>query len=142
MSVSSCLKIRFEPNQRPTNVLAALLASEWKGQRGEHWCLPPEGDASDWTLVADADHDALLKLLAERNGRGEPFGIRLGWRKTNIGGEFLLFPTCDLLFSPTINRVLVGPRMSDVSWYVSRLVPVFAKPARCMVESWSWEETP
>jgi hypothetical protein len=71
----------------------------------------------------------------------QEFGIRLWWEGGSVGGEFLVLPNCKVLFSPSINRVTLGDRTTDVSWYLARLLPTFEARRGCFIESWTWRET-
>ena len=80
-------------------------------------------------------------LLQDKLAAQQTFGLRLWWEGGQVGGEFLVFPNCDVTFSPTINRVTLGERTTDVSWYLSRLLPLFEQEGAISLESWTWQET-
>jgi hypothetical protein len=85
--------------------------------------------------------DDLAVLLQAKMDADEVFGIRLWWENQDVGGEFLVFSNCEVIFSPTMNRVTLGRRTTDVSWYLSRLLPVFSEHSDIQLESWNWSET-
>lgn len=141
MSVDAGIKFRLIAENGPQAALDALLDSEWHGGEDGWWCIPLGEDASEWRLIHGADRRNVVELLHAKMDADEVFGICMVWGDSEIGGEFLIFPSCDVVFSPTINRVKQGPRTTDVSWYLSRLIPIFAEGADVKLESWVWSET-
>ncbi|MCB9608319.1 MAG: hypothetical protein H6716_17150 [Polyangiaceae bacterium] len=117
-------------------IVEALLESGWSRKSEGWWCIPQGSDPSDWTLI----QEGLLELADAKSAAGETFGVRLWWENTDIGGEFLVFPRGELVFSPTTQRVTLDGRVTDVSWYLPKLLGAFAK-SQLQLESWEWRET-
>ena len=116
--------------------------------RRSGWVGRTDGGACRWTrtlpsghLLIGDDPTALRMLLQDKLAAQQTFGLRLWWEGGQVGGEFLVFPNCDVTFSPTINRVTLGERTTDVSWYLSRLLPLFEQEGAISLESWTWQET-
>lgn len=134
MSVDAGLYLRFS-GSRAGDILTRLLRSRWTSVGG-YYCLALHSDASEWERFASFSESDLLQLLHGQLGGNDVFGIELLWEQTEIGGAFLIHSDYHLTFSATLNRVKLGERTSDVSWYLSRILPVFEE----LVESWTWVE--
>ncbi|WP_437754607.1 hypothetical protein [Sorangium sp. So ce1389] len=141
MSVDARVVFKLVAKNGPQAVLDALLGSKWYAGEGGCWLVPLGEDTSEWRFVHGTDRRQAIELLNAKMNANEAFGIRLWWGDSEIGGEFLIFSNCDLLFSPTMNRVKQGQRTTDVSWYLSRLVPIFTDIDDVDLESWVWSET-
>jgi hypothetical protein len=141
MSVDAGITIRLAAPNGAQSILEALLTSRWSTRSDGWWCVPDGEDVSEWRLMHGVNRTNLDVLLQAKMNAGEVFGIRLWWEGQDVGGEFLVFPSCEVVFSPTINRVKLDSRTTDVSWYLSRLLPAFAEHADVQLESWSWSET-
>jgi hypothetical protein len=122
-------------------VLEAILTSSWRPGSDGWWYIPLHGDPFEWENVPDANHDEIRKNFREKLRAGETFGVRLCWEGGAVGGELLILKNCEVVFSPTINRVTLGERVTDVSWYLTRLLPVLAAGEGVTIEGWSWRET-
>ncbi|WP_437589250.1 hypothetical protein [Sorangium sp. So ce1000] len=141
MSVDAGLTLNLVSQKGLRSIIDALLASRWRARDHGWWCVPEGEDASEWRLVQGAERTELDALVQAKMRAGEVFGIRLFWEGDDVGGEFLVFPSCEVVFSPTMDRVKLGPRTTDVSWYISRILPVFAGRDDVDLESWIWRET-
>lgn len=120
-------------------ILEAILASRWLPRKEGWWCVAPGDDVSDWSLVGDLER--VRSIFHSRLASGEPFGIRLWWEDSEVGGEFLVFPNCELVFSPTMNRVRLDGRATDVSWYIPKVLTIFGPGLGVAIDNWSWQET-
>jgi hypothetical protein len=136
--VDSALTLRFTTPEGLGQALDALLAHGW-ATKGSGWFVVPLGeDISEWR-AAEMGPQELHLLLRSKHQAGEPFGVRLWWSATEIGGEFLFFPDGSLVLSPSMNRVLLAGRTTNVSWYLERVLSAFADKG--IVEDWTWQET-
>jgi hypothetical protein len=122
-------------------ILDALLASRWLGHSDGWWCVPVGEDSSEWNLVASNNIEDVKLLFRTKMRVQEVFGIRLWWEGGAVGGEFLILPNCEVVFSPTMNRVTLGQRVTDVSWYLERVLPIFVREGGVVLDSWTWRET-
>lgn len=141
MSVDASMTLKLIPLEGPQSILDALLASRWTARSDGWWCIPVSEDASEWHLIQGVSRRKIEALLQVKMNANEVFGIRLWWEGHDVGGEFLVFPNGEVVFSATMNRVKLDSRTTDVSWYLARLLPVFSERSGIELESWSWSET-
>lgn len=141
MSTDAGITLRLVCSNGPVTILDALLASEWAGHTDGWWCIPLHEDPSDWSLIGHSEKPQLVALFHAKMVTQQVFGIRLWWQGGPVGGEFLVFPNCEVTFSPSMDRVILHGRTSDVSWYLARLLPPFEQGRGLVVESWIWQET-
>ena len=140
MSVDAGITIRLVSALRSEAILKAILGSSWtRGAEGWH-CIPLGEDPSEWTCLEGHVSD-LEALFRAKLKAGEIFGIRRWWNGGEIGGEFLFLSPTELLFSPSINRVTLDDRTTDVSWYIRRILAIFGGETGVVVEGWVWRET-
>lgn len=143
MSVCCGLYIRLAgENVNALSVLRALRRADWTMLLDGQITLLPLGDQDDFawkSLPGDKLAQAEQEIEAKCR-RGERVGVVLTWQDTSCGGEFLIYPNGDITFSLSIHRqVLPGTRVTDVNWYLSRLIKAF-ESAPSQIESWSWKE--
>ena len=141
MSVDAGVTLRLLVQNDQVSVLDALLASKWSTTDEGWWCIPLGEDTSGWTLLAGSDQAPLIELFRAKLAAQEPFGIRLWWDHGAAGGEFMVYSNGDVVFSPSLNRVKLGARTTDVSWNLSRLLSVFSDPEDIALEGWTWLES-
>ena len=141
MSVDAGLSLVLVSHGGPKSILEALLASKWLRRQEGWWCVALDEDPSEWHLLSSTDPGGLMTLFQAKMASQQVFGLRLWWEGGDVGGEFLVFPNCQVMFSPSMNRVTLGERITDVSWYLSRLLPLFGHDVGVIVESWDWRET-
>jgi len=142
MSVDAGPWVTFGPRWDAVAVLRALLGSRWRSRiAGGFWCVPPGEDVSEWTRFEHMGQAGLEALLEAKLGAREVFGVRLWWDAEDVGGEFLFFPVGQLMVSPTINRVNLTGRTSDVSWYLARTLPILSGLRGATLEAWKWVES-
>jgi hypothetical protein len=141
MSVDAGFSILLVSGGGPKAVLDALMKSTWQGHQEGWWCVPLNEDPSEWILLERKNAAEVVALFQAKMSAEQVFGLRLWWEGGEVGGEFLVFPNCEVTFSPTINRVTIGDRTTDVSWYLSRLLPLFREAHGIAIESWAWRET-
>lgn len=141
MSVSAWLTMRIECRGAPRAILEVLLRSKWKCDQEGWWGIPLDREVSDWTLLGSSDPADLRALFDAKLAAQQVFGVQLLWEGGEVGGNFLVTPDCELWFSAIVGRVKLGDRTTDVSWYLSRLLPLFQSESGVCVEWWKWEET-
>lgn len=141
MSVDAGIYLNLVCCRSPVAILDALLASKWS-RRKEGWsCVPLGEDPSERILLDNNNIRSVRSLFIEKIARAEVFGTTLWWDSGEVGGDFLVFPNFQVVFSPTLNRLTLGTRTTDVSWYLSRILPLFRREGGVVVESWEWRET-
>lgn len=141
MSVDAGLTITLSFENQLGAALESLLRSGWRPDSAGWWLLPSGADSFEWDFAPAGDALDLSKLMLEKHGADEVFGLRLWWDRSEVGGEFLFYRDGQIIFSPSINRVKFGPRTSDVNWYVRRIIPIFQQSEECSIDCWSWSET-
>jgi len=143
MSVCSGLYIRLAgDNLSALSVFQALRQAGWSMLLNGQITLLPLGDRDDFAWkclpgdrLAQAEQEIAAKCQLD-----ELVGVVMTWQETSCGGEFLLYPHGDITFSLSIDRrVLQGTRVTDVSWYLERLLKAFESP-RFTIASLSWQE--
>lgn len=140
MSVDAGLSLQLSCKNGLRSIVQALLSSEW-GPHAEGWhCVPLDQDTSEWTLLGNNSREIEM-LFSAKMAAKQVFGIRLWWKGGETGGEFLVFESGEIVFSPTTNRVTLDGRVTDVSWYLERLLPVFQRSPGVVVDNWAWRET-
>jgi hypothetical protein len=144
MSIDAGVSIKLFSPSGPDVILDALLASRWLGRLGRKegwWCISRGEGGPGWSLLDSSDEADLVALFRVKLAAAETFGLRLWWEGQEVGGEFLLLPSCEVLFTPSMNRATLDERTTDVSWYMARLLPIFGRESGVRVESWTWRET-
>lgn len=142
MSVDAGLEIVLREGTSVFTILRRLMDGGWATADEETlvaWTLGDEEHAirlsPPFFMEATADLDRRLS-------RGESFAISMLYGASGSGGEFIFSSRDRIVFSPSIERRLVGDRMTDVSWYVARIVSAFTKRTdRLLAYSWTWQES-
>lgn len=65
-------------------------------------------------------------------------GLVLTWHEEHVGGEFIVRPGLSLSVSLSIHRRTTKRGVTDVSWYLDRLVPTLEQLGP--IVEMSWEE--
>ena len=143
MSVDAGLHIQLEAEGTgwPLSVLGALSRVGWRMDDHGTLVYLPRGDDDDfgWTALSQGAGNINEILLAKLRA-GEPLGVVLTWESTQIGGTVIIRSSGTFTFSASINRqCLGGSSTTDVSWYLSRLLPALASSG-VHISSWAWTE--
>lgn len=140
MSVDAGLHIFFQPSTATAAILRALLDRGWRaiGSGIEIVWLGEQRPNIMLALSSLADDASKLDVHLSR---GESFSVTMNWGSTDHGGEFIFSLRDQVMFSPSVNRLTLGRRLTDVSWYLTRIVAPQALPKEAaVVESWRWFE--
>ncbi|WP_042202650.1 hypothetical protein [Paenibacillus camerounensis] len=110
---------------------------DYADRNGEVTFLPlGDGDHFNWQSEA-VDSDCILNIIELKQAQQEMVGIQLLLRDSEIRCDMLMFNTTRIGFSLSIARksigIQVGIDMTDFSWYLKRILPVF-KNAGLQVE--------
>lgn len=144
MSVDASIGLRIKDYTTGTiassiKIIAMLIDNGWNIQRhGSAYFLPlgDNGDDANWTLET-IEAESLMKILEEKELRGELIGVLLTWQDTLIGGPLFLYSQEEALkhklHTPmslglsSDRKILVdyGFEMTDVNWYLEKLLPIF-----------------
>ena len=85
-------------------------------------------DADDFNWRKDRiSRDSLFEIVDEKEKLGELIGVVMYWRGTRIGGEFLFHSSSAMSMILSINRIVNSKGITDVTWYLNRLVPALKK---------------
>lgn len=132
MSIQSVLTFRFQ--EEPLAVLRHLLNGEWEilnATEGGLWLPVGAVDVGDWEVIPPESQ--LWEALREKSRREEELGVTIGWRGSPHGAALRL-GTEEGNLSVSINRRITKEGVTDVSWYLGRILPFLT------VSEWSWEE--
>lgn len=149
MSVSASIDIKLI--QRQTNelfsvkIIEKLLDYGWNFKSEGSVSFLPIGDKNnfDWQND-DISLDSLINILENKEKADEIIGIVMTWKSTKIGGEFLIVENKKISISLSINRKIIDDdtvnlRITDVNWYLSRLLPAFSQDD-ILLDSFCYQE--
>ncbi len=142
MSVDAGLELFFGDNTTVGAILRHLLDAGWRGV--DESSIVAVSLADDVTGVSPGmcslERDA--SALDLRLSRGESFAVTMVWSASGRGGEFIFSLRDRGTFSPTIDRLTLGRRVTDVSWYLARIVPSSTAPVNsAVIAAWVWRES-
>lgn len=140
MSVDAGLEIFFGNNTSTGTILRTLTERGWRGDNEFTIdAIDLEDGRSKVALRLDSiEHDA--SELDAKLAHGEPFTITMKWQSSEQGGEFIFSIRDQMTFSPSINRMTLDQRLTDVNWYLARIISSQERTA-AKVESWTWRES-
>lgn len=159
MSISASIDLRivtFDLSAAipPMKTIELLMIHGWNpvNPDGEVNYLPlGDNEMFNWTH-SKISVASLIKILEEKEHRGELVGVTMTWQNTFIGGQVLLRREKEMLqeetfismsFSLTINRKILTNsdnfKITDVNWYLERLLPIFNQ-GDTRVEYFTYEE--
>lgn len=126
MSISSCVELGVSDSIE-FSVLAAirlLLNAGWSfNYEGSVFYLPIGDDGDfDWQRE-DLSASRLLDILSKKEELGELIGVTMTWEETGVGGEFLFHKSNLIVINLSINRQVTLLTLTDVNWYLSKLIP-------------------
>lgn len=121
--------------------LEALLQAGWRADdHGEVVYLPlGDVDTYAWTSAPPSDLPRVMAEMEAKQRAHETLGLVLTFEDTNVGGNWIFFRDGCFVFSPEINLKRVGT-CSDVSWYLTRILPALQASPFFRVGSWEWQE--
>lgn len=109
-------------------ILDCLIEGGWEMVRDEAITFLPFGDKDDynWTKKK-VGFEFIAEQAKKKEEAKETVGVEIFWRKTEIGMPVLIFSPNDILFSLDINRQKAFENITDVNWYLKRLLPCFER---------------
>jgi hypothetical protein len=135
MAIKASIEINFSIFHQDNviiQLIQMLLDSGWTldNEGKVSYLSPGHNNISDWKTDTHLSYNALMEILAEKDGRKEPVGIILTWHNTNIGGSFIFQTTneklsIDLTLNRKIMSGLTNVEITDSNWYFTRLLPIF-----------------
>ncbi len=124
----------------PIRTLQMLVDYGWNllGADNSVLYLPVgDDDMFDWTC-GNMSMKSLMELLTEKELAGELVGVYMSWRDMGIGGDVLLWQESNMIQKNVLvsmslcidasRKTLIhesGLEITDVSWYLTRLLPAF-----------------
>jgi hypothetical protein len=147
MSRSSWITLRLH---RPrgvsrVDVVRALLAGGWRaGDEDGGFIYLPLGDKDDfdWESAPLAELDRVLAEMQKKERAGEVLGLGVSWADTGIGGSLVCWTDDTISLSTNADRRTIGDtRITDVSWYVPKLVAPVESMRGVVIEALEWTET-
>ena len=107
-------------------ILQLLFIKGWNATNNGKILYLPLGDDDDFDWQEQQlSISELLNIVSQKEKQGEIIGVGVTWESTMIGGTLLIHSNCSLSFSLTINRKQLVSNITDVSWYLERILPCF-----------------
>jgi len=129
----------------PVKVVQTLLDNGWTlNDHGQvSYLLVGDRDDFDWQRQR-IEMATLMEVLKQKEQRGELIGVVMTWKDTGIGGNFLIRNDGWVSVNLSINRKCIDRSedigaITDVNWYLIRLLPAFQRNG-LLVQSFSYEE--
>jgi len=125
MSVSASIDITLA-KKLPSSIklISSLIAKGWRiTNRGRVHFLPL-GDKDDYDWKEQEIPEAqLYDMIRQKESCKEKVGISIYWMNTDTGMDVLFLSERSIAFSLTINRRVLFDRITDVNWYLERILP-------------------
>jgi hypothetical protein len=144
MSVDAGLALHFYGGHQTLDLFASVLlrASGWTCGQPDSLYVPVTRGAGDWESAAGMTGDMLLDVFQKKRVLGEFFAATMQWGTTEHGGAFLFHQEGVVTFGPDRNRVTLGDgRTTDVSFYLPKILSIFADDLGGCLSFWEWTET-
>lgn len=130
MAISAFLDVQLTNRQGHAialfDLLNALKSGNWAPGHNDTMTYLPIGDGGSFDWQSEVlDENALLEILQAKNTIGECIGIDLFYNHTDTGITMLLSDPQKPGFTLSINRKLLFDNVTDVSWYLKRILPCF-----------------
>lgn len=148
MSISASFDFALVSSQAKTisavDTIQRMLQFGWVLNDGGVVSYLPLGDKDDYDWQrANITLEELLPILREKERQDEIIGVSMTWKDTDIGGVFLFRNDGEISISLSINRKVVdgnaGGEVTDVSWYLTKLLPAFSQ-GDLITESFLYKE--
>ncbi len=146
MSISASIDFRVIQSNTgkfitPIKTLEILMEYGWSLQRDRYVYYLPLGKDDPFDCISEViSIESLLKILRKKETQSELIVVSSTWKDTNIGGSLFLYDEKKALedsintpigFSIDGSRKKIGigsaNEMTDVNWYLEKLLPVFNK---------------
>jgi hypothetical protein len=143
MSISASVNLRIVHLKTknilsPVKTLEILINHGWQISHDENIFYLPLGDNDmfNWTK-SKISIPSFMEILKKKEEQKELIGVAMTWQNTTIGGEILLYHAEEMKkhqihtsmdFCLSDRKILsdFGDfKITDVNWYLERLLPVF-----------------
>lgn len=128
MSIQSSLDFQlvYGEGQTVIDLFECLINNGWNYSCNGKITYLPVGDHGDYDWQChQMSVNQLREIMKEKLLHNEVIGITMTWENTEIGGDFLFWPDGNLSLIVNKNRKILINQFTDVSWYISRILPVF-----------------
>lgn len=149
MSVSASIDIKLIQRQThelfSVRIIEKLLNYGWNFRNEGSVSFLPIGDKDDFNWQNDdISLDSLINILKNKEQAHEIIGIVMIWKDTRVGGEFLIIENQKISINLSINRKIISDnttnlRITDVNWYLSKLLPAFNQEG-ILLDSFCYQE--
>jgi hypothetical protein len=126
------------------DLVRAVLAGGWRAgyQDALMWLPLGDKDDFDWQIGSIADLDRVLTEMKKKERAGEVLGLDVTWGDTGIGGSLLCWKDDTISLSTNADRQTIGDtRITDVSWYLPKLVEPIEAVRGVVIGALDWNET-
>lgn len=148
MSIDASISITLSKSTHrsisPIEMIQALLDSGWTFNDYGKVSYLPVGDNNDYDWQREEmATSALMDILITKANSNEEIGVTMTWQDTNIGGIFSFRKKDNISINLIMNRKTYldenNFQITDVNWYLTRLLPTFNQGEIC-VEYFTYEE--
>lgn len=103
-----------------------LITNGWQYSEDNKVTFLPVGDDGNYDWQCEKmSLNQLQKLMENKIINNEVIGITMTWENTGIGGDYLFWPDGNFSFIINKNRKILIDKITDVNWYLTRIIPVF-----------------
>jgi len=125
-SIDVTIEKRGSESITAVEILELLTKQGWNINNNGNTLYLPLGDDDDFDWQeAVINKEELFSIIVQKEEQQEIIGIGLTWENTDIGGTLLIHSNNLLSFSLTINRKVLSNNITDVNWYLERILPCF-----------------
>ncbi len=144
MSITASIDIKLSCKEQKImtsqEILKRFINNGWAVKNNDKILYLPLGDDDMFEWLDDLVNESeLFEIIAKKEQANEIIGVGLTWRDTNIGGTILIYPNFDLTINLTINRRKLFNDITDVNWYLEKIISCFDNSA-VDVESFSFSQ--
>lgn len=106
------------------SILKALIIHGWILMNNGKILYLPLGDEDnyDWQ-ENELSEPEFFRIVERKEKKNEIIGVGMTWKDTSIGGTILIHSALDISFSLTTNRRRLVNNITDVNWYLERILP-------------------
>ena len=106
------------------SIIKALMSNGWNILNNGNILYLPLGDQDDFDWQENAlNQSDFFNIIEQKVRKNEIIGVGITWKDSVIGGTLLINPAFDISFSLTINRKRLFSNVTDVNWYLEKLLP-------------------
>lgn len=128
MSTLASLRIKLAHKKAnpisAVSILKVLIEHGWNLVNNGKVLYLPLGDDDDFDWQEDEINESVfLNIVYQKEKANEVIGVGMTWKDTSIGGTVLICSALDISFSLTINRKRLINNITDVNWYLEKIIP-------------------